>query len=747
MLAPGRATVKGLVVLGPAFSPGRVRGAGGTNDKSRARTGLPATGEITILTSAWIPDNSRMGFCRVLHCRRTDCFEVASLDMMALIGTVAGVAGTVAAVAGARIAYLQLRVEREGSRGSRGKEQADRLAELLDKPALFAPRARYLGFDVDLIDRRAENAALLRLAHTKSVIGIEGIAGCGKTSVAAHLCRHIGRGWDIRWVFCDERSDALTLAVLARALASGVDSPAAAAVLAALARGSDPAETADAVIGLLDRRRTLLVLDNFHVVSDAGLRQMLERVEHSEIASAVIVTSRTRLGFLHALPLTERLELPGLGLDDSRVLLRHRNVSLQYETAKGVWERAGGGNPLALILFAGRARGADAEEVALSLPEDAGDMSAWIALAYEDLPAETQRVAKIIAFAYEPVSHAVVQAVAEPLSVDGPLAELTARFLIREIAGRFEMHNAVSQYIAARASEAEQDDLAARFTGYYQAQARSVFLEGLGNDEPSYGLLYLESFPDYFNAIDRHIQLVDDLLERLADNGHPLARGDKILVLGSGDGTHDPGFAKHGLDVTNLEIQPEIAELGRRKATALPAEIRYVVADMTKQLPAEIIPGSMDAVFNIGSSFGYERTDSENAMVFHSAALALREGAPFVFEYVNGPHWQDKRVQRQVDATELPDGSTRTEVSIDNPEARTSVAMISLRRPDGSAGWFRHFMHYYRLNEVTAMMEDAGLRPLAVYSAKGGRVAGEPFDEEQSEAMVIIASLASQLHR
>jgi len=658
------------------------------------------------------------------------------LDMMALIGTVAGVAGTVATVVGARIAYLQLRVERAGSRG---KEQADRLAELLDKPALFAPRARYLGFDVDLIDRRAEIDVLLGLAHAKSVIGIEGIAGCGKTSLAAHLCRHIGRGWDIRWVFCDERSDALTLAVLARTLASGVDSPAAAAVLAAVARGSDPAETADAVIGLLDRRRTLLVLDNFHVVSDAGLRQMLERLEHSEIASAVILTSRTRLGFLRALPLTERLEVPGLGLDDSRVLLRHRNISLPYETARSVWERAGDGNPLALILFAGRARGDDPEEVALSLPEDAGDMSAWIALAYEDLPAETQRVATIIAFAYEPVSRGVVQAVAEPLSVDGPLTELESRFLIRQIAGRFEMHNAVSQYIAARTSEAEQDDLASRFTGYYQAQARSVFLEGLGNDEPSYGLLYLESFPDYFNATDRHIRLVDDLLERLADNSYPLARGDKILVLGSGDGTHDPGFAKHGLDVTNLEIQPEIAELGRRKAAALPAEIRYVVADMTKQLPAEIIPGSMDAVFNIGSSFGYEETDSENAMVFRSAALALREGAPFVFEYVNGPHWQNKRVQRQVDVTELPTGFTRTEVSIDNPEARTSVTMISLRRPDGTAGWFRHFMHYYRVNEVTAMMEDAGLRPVAVYDAKGGRVTGEPFDNEQSEAMVIIA--------
>jgi SAM-dependent methyltransferase len=650
------------------------------------------------------------------------------------------VVSTGAAVAGVRIAWLQLRGERAKKRLD---ERAGRLAEALDESPLFTPQARYLGFDVGLIDRRAENAALLKLVRAKSVIGIEGIAGCGKTSLAAHLCRHAGRGWDIRWVFCDERPDSLTLSALAKALASAAGPSAAAGAPGALARERDPVQAADAVIGLLARRRTLLVLDNFHVVSDAGLRQMLERLEHSEIASAVVVTSRRRLDFLHAVPLTERLEVHGLSLDDSRILLRDRGVSLQDETARRVWQRAGEGNPLALILFAGRARGADAEEAALNLPGDAGDLTAWIALAYDDLPAEASQVAKIIAFAYAPVSRPVVQAVAAPLTADGPLAELSSRFLVKQVAGRLEMHNAVSDYIAARTSAAEQDDLAARFTDYYQAKARTVLLEGLGHDDPSYGLLYLESFPDYFSATDRHIRFIDDLLERLRDNGCRLARGDKILVLGSGDGTHDPGLAKHGLDITDLDIQPEIAEHGQRKAASLPAQIKYIVADMTKPLPAEIAPGSMDAVFCIGSSFGYEATDAENAAVFRSAAQALRESGSFAFEYVNGPHWASKRVQRQVDVTQLPDGSTRTEATIDNPEARTSLSVITLRRPDGTGGWFRHFMHYYRLDEVTAMLEDAGLRPVAVYGAKGGRVTGEPFDEQHSEAMVILARRAA----
>jgi SAM-dependent methyltransferase len=655
------------------------------------------------------------------------------LDIVALIGTAAGV---ISVVVGIPIAYKQLQVAQSDSRR---KARVDQLTELLDEPALFAPQARYLGFDVDLIDRQEESASLMRLVRTKSVIGLEGIPGAGKTSLAAHVCRHIGRGWDVRWVFCDERSAALTLSTLAKALVARDDSPAATAVLAVVARGSDPAETADALIAWLAGRRTLLVLDNFHAVSDAGVRQLLERLEHSEIASSVIVTSRSRLQFLHAVPLTERLEVHGLSLDDSRVLLRHREVTLRYETAKTVWERAGDGNPLALILFAGRARDSDPEELALNLPNDTQDLSGWIALAFGDLRTESKWVAKIIAFAYSPVSRDVVRAIAAPITADGPLADLSSRFLVREIAGRFEMHNAVSDYITAQTTPAEQTDLAARFTDYYQGHARAVFLDGLGNDEPSYGLLYLDSFPDYFTETNRHIRFVDDLLERLDDNGYHLARGSKILVLGSGDGTHDPGFAKHGLDVTNLEIQPEIVERGKKKAASLPAEIRYVVADMTKPLPVEIAPGSMDAVFNIGSSFGYENTDRENAAVFRCAAQSLREGAPFVFEYVNGPHWENKRVQRQVDVTQLPNGSTRTEVSIANPEARAALTMISLRRADGTTGWFRHFMHYYRLGEVVDMMADAGLEVVAVYGAKSGRVTGAPFDERQSEAMVVIA--------
>jgi len=94
-----------------------------------------------------------------------------------------------------------------------------------------------------------------------------------------------------------------------------------------------------------------------------------------------------------------------------------------------------------------------------------------------------------------------------------------------------------------------------------------------------------------------------------------------------------------------------------------------------------------------------------------------------------------------VDTTTLPDGSTRTEVSVTTPDAGTSLTLIGLQRRDGTAGWLRHFMHYYRIDEITAMMARADLTPVAVYGAKSGRVTSEHFDEQDSEAMVIIAAV------
>lgn len=169
-----------------------------------------------------------------------------------------------------------------------------------------------------------------------------------------------------------------------------------------------------------------------------------------------------------------------------------------------------------------------------------------------------------------------------------------------------------------------------------------------------------------------------------------------------------------------------------------PAPIDYVVADMTRTLP--FVSESMDAVFNIGSSFGYEERDEDNAAIFGHAARVLRPSCPFVFEYVNGAYWQALRTQRELDVETIPaTGAIRTTYAVFDSVARISLTTISLQRRDGSTGLFHHFMHYYTVDEILAMMRVDGLTPVAVHGTRAGRVPAEPVDLKSSPGVVILA--------
>ena len=97
------------------------------------------------------------------------------LDVLALISAVAAVVSAVAVPIG----YLQLRAAR-ASRQNGPAGEGRSLAAALGDSMLFAPNARFLGFDVDLVDRRSELATLTRYVEAgRSVITIEGIAGVG----------------------------------------------------------------------------------------------------------------------------------------------------------------------------------------------------------------------------------------------------------------------------------------------------------------------------------------------------------------------------------------------------------------------------------------------------------------------------------------------------------------------------------------------------------------------------------------
>ena len=282
--------------------------------------------------------------------------------------------------------------------------------------------------------------------------------------------------------------------------------------------------------------------------------------------------------------------------------------------AQRVWEAADG-LPQAMLVLAGWKRGDLTLDGLRSIPMRTDDLKSWIEPLYQELTAREQEVARLVAFLPGSADLGLIEAAdAHPETTEVTLELLCGRLIVTKSGETYRMHALVRGYVDDQISDTERATFGPRVAGHYQKRARELLL---GVDEhPSYGKLYLEAHPDYLANTAQHEQLVDDLMARLAELSLQPGDGDRILVLGSGNGIHDAPFAKYGLRITNLDIQPEMVELGKAAADRLNANIEYVVGDMTH--PLDFPMNSMDAVFNIGSSFGYEGEDADNAAVRRS---------------------------------------------------------------------------------------------------------------------------------
>jgi SAM-dependent methyltransferase len=617
--------------------------------------------------------------------------------------------------------------------------------EELEVSALYVRPHEIAGDAEPLVDRTALLTALRKdLRGRPSLIVVQGLQGAGKTALIAKACLTARRRRaDLRWFDCRDSGDLDLGSVAATLVVQGQRSGTGQELRAALARPSrrDPAWLARTVLDYLSTRRTLLVIDNYHNVADEGLATLVNLAGRAVMSSTVLLISRRRLDALPVHPRTSHHVVDGLPAAVTTEFLGGWGVRADRQVAQHLWAAADG-LPQAMLVLAGWKRGELTLDGLRDVPSRTDDLRSWIEPLYHGLADREREVARLIAFLRSPADLDLIEAAAGKPAGEKPAGEKPVRpaldalcdhFLITRSAGTYRMHGLVRDYVDRQISEPERAGFSQKVARHFQKRARQLLMGA--HEHPSYGTLYLEAHPDYVANTAQHARLVDDLMARLADVSLRPCPGERILVLGSGHGIHDAAFATYGLRITNLDIQPEIVELGRRAAGNLDADIEYVVGDMTR--PLGFPPDSMDAVFNIGSSFGYEDADADNAAIFRHAARVLKPGRPFVFEYVNGTAWYERD---PVNIETLSNGAIRTKYRVADPTERTSLDVISLRRPGATEPeWFHHFMHYYTIETIGRMMREAGLEVVATYGATGGRVPGAAFDPVSSEAMVVIA--------
>ena len=208
-----------------------------------------------------------------------------------------------------------------------------------------------------------------------------------------------------------------------------------------------------------------------------------------------------------------------------------------------------------------------------------------------------------------------------------------------------------------------------------------------------------------------------------------LKPGASVLDLCCGQGRHAVEFAKRGLRVTGLDLNPEYLELTQRAAKAANVQLETVAADM-REIPFE---NRFDAIANMYSSFGYLESEAEDLKVLQSAAKALKSGGRLLLDMLNREWAVANYIQN--DWHTGADNTLYVERrDLDLATSRMHVHFIVIDKDNRRRESIGHIIRLYTLTEMTRLLERVSLNVTAVF----GGFDNEPYSID-TRRMIIVA--------
>lgn len=230
-------------------------------------------------------------------------------------------------------------------------------------------------------------------------------------------------------------------------------------------------------------------------------------------------------------------------------------------------------------------------------------------------------------------------------------------------------------------------------------------------DSPYYHLLYH----------DRNQAEAREFLEGLLQYLHPKPH-HKLLDLACGKGRHAIYLSERGYDVTGVDLSPESIAAAQEHAHD---HLHFHVHDMREALPY----GPFDFVFNLFTSFGYFRQESENVVALRNAAAALRPGGKMVIDFMNTERTVRELVAHEQKSVNGIDFHLHRHLHHD-----FIVKEISFQAPDGEMLHFEERVRALSRERFEEYFQMAGLRLVEVF----GDYRLTPYDEANSPRMVFI---------
>jgi SAM-dependent methyltransferase len=222
-----------------------------------------------------------------------------------------------------------------------------------------------------------------------------------------------------------------------------------------------------------------------------------------------------------------------------------------------------------------------------------------------------------------------------------------------------------------------------------------------------------------------------EAIERVA--GEHGLRGHRLLDVGCGTGKSFLPLLERGFDVTACDISPEMVELAQRKAGAR-ADVH--VADM-RRLP---VFGEFDLITCIDDAINHLLDPSEVYDALASMRANLAPGGLLIFD-VN-----TLAAYRQISDIVVEDDDVllrwRGELAeLDGPGGEAEV-VIDVFTHEGDGLWRRSLSRqrhrHHPIDELCALVEEAGLEVAAVLGQRTGAVLDAELDEELHGKAVLV---------
>ena len=300
------------------------------------------------------------------------------------------------------------------------------------------------------VGREEEIKTILQSLQPNSrtfIVGIEGIGGVGKSTLAielSYLCVENDLFESVIWISAKESiltlqgiepviPEAKTLSEILITIGTSLGNP--------TIGNLSIQDQIKRAYNLLSRRTTLLVLDNFETLSRNEQREIIDFLRRSPITIKVVITSRERVSE------GQIIRLQGLSFDESNALLewdaQQKNIQLTKDQNKYLVDITGG-LPLALLWVQGQIAvlGYSVTQVLdkLSLDTDIPILKycfdhSWNLLRHNN----EKKLLFILALQPEAVSRVALKEIAgieDSDSFDNAISDLLQLTLIEHVAGR-----------------------------------------------------------------------------------------------------------------------------------------------------------------------------------------------------------------------------------------------------------------------------------------------------------------------